>query len=87
MLGAYFTVKEIAENWGINPRTVQTMCNDGRIPTAVKFRRVWALQNVRKNRLIRGLCLDSIEIGEKGKLKMNVDKNITNSTFPPETPV
>ncbi len=40
MLGAYFTVKEIAEKWGINPRTVQTMCNDGRIPTVVKFRKV-----------------------------------------------
>lgn len=32
MLVGYLTVKETAEKWGINPRTVQTMCNDGRIP-------------------------------------------------------
>lgn len=43
MLGAYFTVKEIAEKWGISPRTVQTMCNDGRIVNAVKFGKVWAI--------------------------------------------
>ena len=31
MLVGYLTVKETAEKWGINPRTVQTMCNDSRI--------------------------------------------------------
>lgn len=43
MLGVYFTAREIAEKWGINPRTVQTMCSDGRISTAVKFGKVWAI--------------------------------------------
>ena len=37
MLVGYLTVKETAEKWGINPRTVQTMCNDGRIANAKKF--------------------------------------------------
>lgn len=43
MLVGYLTVKETAEKWGINPRTVQTMCNDGRIPEAKKFGNAWAI--------------------------------------------
>lgn len=43
MLVGYLTVKETAEKWGINPRTVQTMCNDGRIPKAIKFGNTWAI--------------------------------------------
>lgn len=43
MLVGYLTVKETAERWGINPRTVQTMCNDGRIPDAKKFGKSWAI--------------------------------------------
>lgn len=43
MLVGYLTVKETAEKWGINPRTVQTMCNDGRIKSAVKFGKAWAI--------------------------------------------
>lgn len=43
MLVGYFTVKEVAEKWNINPRTVQTMCSDGRIPNAKKFGRAWAI--------------------------------------------
>ncbi len=43
MLVGYLTVKETAERWGINPRTVQTMCNDGRIPDAKKFGKLWAI--------------------------------------------
>ena len=43
MLVGYLTVKETAEKWGINPRTVQTMCNDGRIPEAKKFGKAWAI--------------------------------------------
>lgn len=43
MLVGYLTVKETAKKWRINPRTVQTMCNDGRIPDAKKFGKAWAI--------------------------------------------
>ena len=35
MIEGYKTVNELAEEWGVNPRTIQTMCSDGRIPGAV----------------------------------------------------
>ena len=43
MLEGYLTVKETAEKWNINPRIVQTMCNDGRIANAMKFGKAWAI--------------------------------------------
>ena len=43
MLEKYLTVQETAEKWNINQRTVQTMCNDGRIPEAKKFGKAWAI--------------------------------------------
>ncbi len=43
MLEGYLTVKETAEKWGLNPRTVQTMCGDGRIEGAKKFGKAWAI--------------------------------------------
>ena len=43
MLAGYITVKEAADKWKINLRTVQTMCGDGRIAGAVKFGKVWAI--------------------------------------------
>lgn len=43
MIEGYKTVNELAEEWGVNPRTIQTMCSDGRIPGAVKFGRDWAV--------------------------------------------
>lgn len=43
MIEGYITVSETAEKWGINPRTVQSMCNDGGIAGAVKFGRAWAI--------------------------------------------
>lgn len=36
-------MKETAEKWNINPRTVQSMCNDGRIADAKKFGKAWAI--------------------------------------------
>ena len=45
MIDGYVTVNEIAEKWGVNPRTVQIMCNNGRIKGAVKFGRDWAVPN------------------------------------------
>ena len=43
MIAGYITVKEAAEKWNLNIRTVQTMCNDGRVVNAVKFGRAWAI--------------------------------------------
>ena len=43
MIEGYKTVNELAVEWGVNPRTIQTMCTDGRIKGAVKFGRDWAV--------------------------------------------
>jgi hypothetical protein len=43
MIEGYVTVNEAAEKWRVNSRTVQIMCNDGRIEGAVKFGRDWAI--------------------------------------------
>lgn len=43
MIGGFITVKEAAEKWNLNERTVQKMCGDGRIQNAVKFGRSWAI--------------------------------------------
>ena len=58
MINGYKTVNELAVEWGVNPRTVQTMCADGRISGAVKFGRDWAVpENAERptdNRVISG---------------------------------
>ena len=43
MLAGYMTVTETAEKWNINRRTVQIMCNDGRIEGVEKFGKFWAI--------------------------------------------
>ena len=43
MFGEYATVAETAEKWGLKERTVQTMCQNGRIKGAKKFGRDWAI--------------------------------------------
>lgn len=43
MIPGYMTVLETAEKWDLNRRTVQIMCNDGRIEGAVKFGNAWAI--------------------------------------------
>ena len=43
MIEGYTTIKEIAEQWGITPRRVQVLCNNGKIPGAVNFGRDWAV--------------------------------------------
>ena len=39
----YLTVRKMAERWGLSDRTVQQLCNQGRIPGARKFGRAWAI--------------------------------------------
>ena len=43
MLEGYATVQEMAEKWGLNERTVQTMCATGKIEGLAKFGRSWAI--------------------------------------------
>ncbi len=43
MLAGYMTVTETAEKWNINRRTVQIMCNDGRIEGVERFGKFWAI--------------------------------------------
>jgi excisionase family DNA binding protein len=43
LLDGYMTVKEAAEKWNLNVRTVQMMCADGRLENAAKFGESWAI--------------------------------------------
>lgn len=43
MIENYITVNVLAEKWGLNPRTIQTMCADGKIEGVVKFGKSWAI--------------------------------------------
>lgn len=43
MIDGYKTVNQVAEEWGVNPRTIQAMCSDGKIEGATKFGNVWAI--------------------------------------------
>lgn len=37
------SIAEAAEKWGITPRRVQVLCNQGRIPGVAKLGRAWAI--------------------------------------------
>lgn len=37
----YMTAQEAATKWGITVRRVQVLCNEGRIPSAMKHASVW----------------------------------------------
>lgn len=39
----YVTVREMAGQWGISPRTLQIMCAEGKITGAMKFGMEWAI--------------------------------------------
>ena len=39
----YVSCAEAAEKWGISQRRVQKLCEENRIPGAVKFSRVWLI--------------------------------------------
>lgn len=43
MLAGFMIVTETAEKWNLNKRTVQIMCNEGRIRGAAKFGKYWAI--------------------------------------------
>ena len=39
----YITIQELAEKWGLKERRIQVMCQEGKIPGAKRFGRVWAV--------------------------------------------
>jgi hypothetical protein len=39
----YISTKDAAEKWGITARRIQKLCEENRIPGAVRFVRVWAI--------------------------------------------
>lgn len=39
----YLSVPQTAERWGITPRRIQILCNEERIPGAVKIGNRWAI--------------------------------------------
>ena len=39
----YISCAEVAAKWGISERRVQKLCEDNRIPSAVKLSRVWLI--------------------------------------------
>lgn len=39
----YLSVTETAECWGISTRRIQTLCNEDRIPGAIRIERTWAI--------------------------------------------
>ena len=43
MIDGFVTVKVIAKKWGVTPRTVQTLCAEGKVEGATKFGDVWAI--------------------------------------------
>lgn len=43
MVDEYVSIKQVAEKWKVNPRTVRNMCANGRIEGAVKFGRDWMI--------------------------------------------
>ena len=39
----FLSVAQTAERWGISPRRIQILCNEERIPGAVRIGRSWAI--------------------------------------------
>lgn len=70
MIEAYITVKEVAKNWNINERTVQTMCRDGRIEGAVKFAGAWAIPKSAKKPIDKRIISGNYRNWRK-KIKVN----------------
>jgi len=39
----YLTVKEVAENWGLSIRRIETMCINGQLEGVTKFGKSWVI--------------------------------------------
>lgn len=42
-MNEYLTIQEIADLWGISHRRVGVLCNENRIPGAVKMGPIWVI--------------------------------------------
>lgn len=62
MIEGYVTVNDMAERWNLNPRTVQTMCAEGKIEGVTRFGNAWAISSDAKkptdNRAVTGKYRD-----------------------------
>ena len=45
MIEGYMSINSVAEEWGITPRSVRTMCATGKIQGAEKVGRDWLVPN------------------------------------------
>lgn len=43
MIDGYKTISEVSSEWGISPRRIQVLCNEGRIDGVTRFGRTWAI--------------------------------------------
>ena len=41
----YLSISQTAERWGISARRIQILCNEERIPGAIRIGRSWAIPN------------------------------------------
>ena len=39
----YLSIKQTSEKWGISTRRIQILCNEGRIPGAMRIGSYWAI--------------------------------------------
>lgn len=39
----YLSVTQTSERWGISPRRIQILCNEERVPGAIRIGRLWAI--------------------------------------------
>ncbi len=43
MIKGYLSIEETAKKWGLKPRSVRSMCAEGKIQGAAKLGRAWAI--------------------------------------------
>lgn len=67
----YLSVAQTAERWGISPRRIQILCGEGRIPTAIRIGRAWAIPDDAEKpadaRIKSGKYIKSKDNSERGK--------------------
>lgn len=69
----YLSVAQTAERWSISPRRIQILCGEGRIPTAIRIGRAWAIpDNAEKPADAR------IKSGKYIEIKGNSERGKTN---------
>jgi len=57
MIEGYLSIEETAKKWGLRPRSVRSMCAEGRIPGAAKLGRAWAVPEDAERSIDRRITL------------------------------